>query len=290
MVQVKDSYKIPESIDVSLMDTPVSFRQGSVGLKRPVTLRVIAISLIALLIYMYAVFKMFTSDFGILSIVIASIGYLWLLSLAIKRQLNGLMGYHWFLPTIKYWLEKDKRYINTRGIAERDEVMKLKFEIPIESYDDTTGKITFTDGSVGAIFYVIGNGSRALFRGDRDEIIDSFAGFLRQLQIGTTLTIDSKQSNQNIDSQLFHLKELKDNTKDPIVEEIIARQITLLEDHIATKFKTTTQHVMFRARNEEALNNDIQQMRQYGVTLFRHADILRGDALTDFLRDFYALS
>ena len=43
------------------------------------------------------------------------------------------------------------RFIITRGHAEENEIMKLKYQIPIESWDGQTSLVTFTDGS-GCIF------------------------------------------------------------------------------------------------------------------------------------------
>lgn len=289
--RIKEVYKIPNSIDVHFWDIPISFRNGSLGLKRPVTIKSIAIILLAGFIWFMAFEHMLQNDFGILPTIVFSIGYWMFCVLALTNQKNGLMGYRWFVPTIKYWLNTKNRMIITRGRAEGKEIMKLKWQIPVESVDEEQGLIYYTDGSIGAVFDIIGYGSRALFDADKENIISSYETYLRRLQVGTGFTIDSRQSEQNVEVQLNSLEKYRRSNTEPTVDAIIARQRGILEKHVRLNFKSTHQYVFIRCRNIDVLNEEIQWFyKQHGTGMLRFIELQRGAKLIERLHQFYSLS
>lgn len=289
--KVKTVYKIPNSIDVHFYDIPISFRNGSLGLKRPVTIKVIGLILFAGFIWFLIAMKMLQNDYGFLPTATFSIGYGMLMVLAIVNQKNGLMGYRWFMPTIKYWLNFKNRMISTRGRAGEREIMKLKWQIPVENVDEESGIIYYTDGSVGAVFDVIGYGSKALFDEDKEDIIQAYETYLQRINVGTGITIDSRQSEQNIEVQLSELEHWRRRNTEPTIDAIIARQRAILKKHVQRNFKSTHQFLFIRCRNIDVLNEEILWLnKQRANGMLRMMSHLRNENLIIRLHQFFSLS
>ena len=289
--KAKKVYSIPNSIDVNALDMPFSLRRGSVGPKKPITVgfMLMVIGVTGLFIYLIQYF--FKNEFGVLYIIGFSIFY-WMLSVAmIKRQRTGERGYKWLMPTINYWFSGNSRFIITRGHAGESEVMKLKFQIPIETWNEQSGLVTMTDGSVAYFIDVIGNGSNSLFQDDVDRIIGSFETYLEQLKLGTSISVVSRQAAQDTTIQRESLTEKRRQNTNQTVDFLLARNIDMLSNFVETRFKSIHQYIVLRARNLDTLQEEYQWlMTQYNEDLFRQMEMLKNDKLTERLRNFYNLT
>ena len=279
------------TINLSHWDTPISLKSGSVGFSKPITFKVIVITAAVFLIWMSTSIYMLKHHFGFIYTVLFTIGFIMLSIISLKRGRTGEMGYKSFKPIYNYWVNYRKRFIKTRGIAEVKEVDKLKFEIPIENIDDETGKTEYVNGDVGALLKVIGNGSSALFVEEKERIITSFENLLQQMDLGVSITVESKQSKQDCSEQIRNLEDLKNKNSNPEIDAILSQRMDILQNDIQTKFKSTHQYMYLRAPDEERLNNILQViMRQRGEGLLRYVEPITGDELYMRLKEFYSLS
>lgn len=291
MAKIKDTYKITNSINVHFWDIPISFRNGSLGLKRPVTIKSIAIILFAGFAWFMLFTRMLQNQFGVMPTLTFTVGYWLFCILALTNQKNGLMGYRWFVPTVRYWINTKNRMIVTRGRAGEREIMKLKWEIPVEHVKEETGVINYTDGSVGVVCDAIGYGSRALFNADKENIITAYETYLQRIGVGTGITIDSRQSEQDVQVQLSALETYRQNNVEPTVDAIIARQRKILENHVRINFKSTHQYIFIRCRNIDVLNEELQWLNQQRANgMLRMLTQVRNEKLIERLHQFYSLS
>lgn len=291
MAKIKDVYKITNSINVHFWDIPISFRNGSLGLKRPVTIKSIAIILFAGFAWFMLFTRMLQNQFGVMPTLTFTIGYWLFCILALTNQKNGLMGYRWFVPTVRYWINTKNRMIVTRGRAGEREIMKLKWQIPVEDVNEETGVINYTDGSVGVVCDAIGYGSRALFNADKENIITAYETYLQRIGVGTGITIDSRQSEQDVQVQLSALETYRQNNVEPTVDAIIARQRKILENHVRINFKSTHQYIFIRCRNIDVLNEELQWLNQQRANgMLRMITQVRNEKLIKRLHQFYSLS
>lgn len=291
MAKIKDTYKITNSINVHFWDIPISFRNGSLGLKRPVTIKSIAIILFAGFAWFMLFTRMLQNQFGVIPTLTFTVGYWLFCILALTNQKNGLMGYRWFVPTVRYWINTKNRMIVTRGRAGEREIMKLKWEIPVEHVNEETGVINYTDGSVGVVCDAIGYGSRALFNADKENIITAYETYLQRIGVGTGITIDSRQSEQDVQVQLSALETYRQNNVEPTVDAIIARQRKILENHVRINFKSTHQYIFIRCRNIDVLNEELQWLNQQRANgMLRMLTQVRNEKLIERLHQFYSLS
>lgn len=291
MANIKDIYKIPYTLKVSKLDMPISLRVGMVGPKKPVPFKVLLTLFVTVILWFTIVYFMFKSEFGLLSIITFTIAYIILSILALKKQPNGLMGYRWFKPTFEYIVRRKDRFIQTRGTASDREVLKLQWSIPVEAIEEKSGLIHYTNGDVGVVLDVIGNGSRALFTQEKEEIIMAFDRVLRQLDLNVSLTIESKQSRQDCSEQIANLEELRRKNTSPTIDGIISEKLDILENEIQTKFKSTHQYIHLRAPDEDRLNTTLQLLKQQkNQGLFRYMAAMNGEKHLDRLTAFYSLS
>lgn len=289
--KAKESYSIPDSINVNALDMPFSLRRGSVGPKKPVTVGLILMIIVVTGLFIYIAQFMLKREFGIFFTLGFSIFY-WIFAVSmIKRQRTGERGYKWFVPTINFWFSGKSRFIITRGHAEENEIMKLKYQIPIESWDGQTGLVTFTDGSVAYLIDVVGNGSRSLFQDDVDRIIGAFDFYLEQLKLDTSVTIVSRQAPQDTTIQRNSLAEKRKQNTNQTVDYLLARNIEMLKNFVEPRFKSIHQYIVLRSRNVDVLNEEYELLlTQYNDDLFRQMELLKHDKLTDRLRHFFNLT
>src|SRR5699024_12519709 len=108
------------------MDIPINLRSGSVGLKRPITMRVLLTVMLALIGIVIMIIPLMQNEFGLISIAITTVGFTLFLAMALTPQKTGLVGYKWFVPTIKYWINYKNRCVVTSDEATAREVDRLK--------------------------------------------------------------------------------------------------------------------------------------------------------------------
>lgn len=289
--KAKQRYSIPNSIDVNALDMPFSLRRGSVGPKKPVTVGLILLIIFVAGLYAYLAQYFLKNEFGIIYVVGFSIFY-WIFAVSmIRRGRTNERGYRWLMPTINYWFSGSSRFIVTRGHAGERDIMKLKFQIPVETWDEQSGLVTFTDGSVAYLIDVIGNGSRSLFQDDIDRIIGTFETYLEQLKLGTSISVVSRQASQDTTIQRQSLEEKRRVNANQTVDYLIARNVEMLSNFVETRFKSIHQYIVLRARNVETLQEEYQWLlTQYNEDLFRQMEMLKNDKLTERLRNFYNLT
>lgn len=289
MSQIKSSYKIPNTINVTKLDTPLSMRIGTFGAKKPKTIGLIILVLACVLLWGFFALKMFQNEFGMISIIFFTIGYIWITRLAIKRERTGEMGYKWFLPTLRYFLGAKSRTIITRGNADETEVGLLQYYIPIEDIEEN-GRMHYTNGDIGVAIDVIGHGSSALFDEEKENIILAFESFLRDLDLGVSVNVEFKQDNQNCAEQIESIESKRQLNTNPTVDKIHSRRLEALRE-LENSFKTTHQMIYLRAPDEDTLNHILQiliQQKENG--LFRVMEIKQGEELYTKLKGLYSLS
>lgn len=289
--KIKEAYKIPYSIKVSKLDMPISLRVGMVGPKKPVPLFVLILLFITSLLWGSLTYFMFKNEFGFLSLIVFTIAYIMFNIIALKKQPNGERGYKWFIPTLNYVFRSKNRHIQTRGTAKGKEIIKLNWAIPVEEVDTQYGFTHYTNGDIGLVLDIIGNGSRALFTDEMERIIIAFEQVLRQLDLNVSVTVESKQSKQDCSEQLANLEELRRKNTSTTIGSLISERKSILQNEIESKFKSTHQYLHLRAPDEERLNTVLQLLKQQtGQGLFRYMSIINGEQLLDRLEAFYSLS
>lgn len=287
---IKRFYKLPNSINVTKFDMPLSMRIGTFGAKRPRTVGLLIFVMIFTITYFYILVTMINHEFGILSGFTFSIGYIWISTLALRRQRTGEYGYKYFSPTFNYFFNYRGRFVNTRGSAGEMEMAKLQDYVTTHKIDPKTGMIEYNNGDVALSFDVVGYGSRALFDEERDKIINAFESVLKDLDLEVSINVDFKQDNHDCSEQIDTLENARKNNNKPTIDLIATRRLEVLKQ-IENNFYTTHQTMYLRAPDEDVLNTAVQKLlMQKDNGLFRIMDTISGEKVYNQLKDFYRLS
>lgn len=290
MAKIKQSYKIPHSIDVKKgLDDPVALKSGSVGLPAPVPIKIIVMFAIALTIYIATIGFMLTNNFGILAPILFTIAYVSLARMMLKKEPTGERGFKWVIPTLAYYPMYKFRSQRTRSTASGNEVERLKGLIPLEEIKEEEGVAVFTNGDIAVALEVIGKGSNSLFDKEKENIILSFDQFLRELDLGVYFIVDMKEGNQDCALQIDNLEAKRIDNTNPTSDMILKRRINGLHS-IEQNFKTTEHTLYLRATDHQKLDAMLKVLKQNRNNgMFKYIRRAYNEEIYEKYRNFYSL-
>lgn len=290
MAKIKDSYKIPYTINVKRgLDDPVAIKSGNLGLSAPVPVKVIMMFALSVVLYVVVLTFMLTRNFGLISIIMFTIGYFVLARLMLKKDRTGERGFKWVKPTLLYFPSYRRRKISTRSTADKGEVEQLNDVIPIEDIDTEKGFAYYTNGDIGIALDVIGNGSRSLFDKEKENIITAFDQFLRELELDVYFIVDMKEGKQNCQLQIDNLEAKRLENTNPTADMILKRRIESLKG-IEQNFKTTEYTLFLRANDSMKLDSTLKVLKQkQQMGLFKYLRVIYNEELYETYREFYSM-
>lgn len=253
MSVLKDSYKIPYSINVTKLDAPVPLTSTSGEysfLKRPIKLKIIFLGaglgfILPILVYL----KTPLAKGGILGMLLVLIGWEWFVYLLLWPQDNKLDGWQWIIPTLTYWLNYKTRSISTRG---DDEVTLVKEVMNFEDINDK-GVITFVNGWVGNIYQMDGFASNMLFEAEKAQIVDAFERYMKLLPANVSVSIVTQFAPLDLTDQKYNASSLTDQQYKADLKSYAHAQQNMTEQ-VGTSFQTVTQWLLLSAPDLAILN------------------------------------
>lgn len=290
MADIKDSYKIPHTIDVTDgLDSPISFKFGSLGLSVPIPVNLFLMNIGLLMVYISIIAYMVKNNFGIIPLILFTISFIPLSRMLLKKTNTGERGYKWVLPTLLYYPNYKARMIKTRSTADEEEVKDLKNVIPLEEIDPKTGIARFTNGDTGIAIKVIGNGSNSLFNNEVDQIILAYEQFLRELEYDVHFIVDMKEGQQNCSSQIETLEKQKLKINNPTVQMILDKRSNTLRS-IENNFQTTEYTTYLRSDDPKKLEATVKMLRQTNNgSLFKYFEPVYDEEVFEKYKEFYSL-
>ena len=247
----KQSYKIPYGLEQSYSDMTIALqtKDGSVGKVLP--LLVIGTYVISFLVCLFLVSKTFIGQAGsIPQIVLFCI--LWAALTVVLAKYDGTrrMNAQRALTLLAYIPHK-ARYVYTRSNNDAGPFWNI---LGIETID-SDGFITFSDGTFGYMYRVVGSASVLLFEADRDAIITRVDNFFRKWDVNTEILFLTAKEAQKVYKQVYNLKQRYTNLKndDPDLKELAEEQFRILRNHVGKEFKSIHQYMVIKSDNKEAL-------------------------------------
>lgn len=247
----KQSYKIPYGLEQSYSDMVISLqsKDGSVGKVLP--LLVVGTYTFSFLGCMFCVTKTFIGSMGNpLQIVLFIV--LWTLLTVVLAQYDGTRRMNaQRVVTLLNYLPKGARYVFTRMHNDAGPFWRV---LGIESITND-GFITFTDGTVGFMYRVVGSASILLFESDRDAIVQRVDNFYRKWDQTTEIIYVTTKEAQKVYRQMANLKRRYANLKndDPDLRDLGEEQFRILRDYVGSEFKSIHQYMILKSENKEAL-------------------------------------
>lgn len=284
----KDSYKIPDTLDKSMGDMEISL-QSSDGIgARPMPIKIILMYALSIILWFFAVAKTFIADGGIGLIIVFSALWFALTALMLHRDKTGLPQASLVVSMLNY-LPKNLRYVVTRNSAPAKDFYTIA---GIEDIDGEKGLITFTDGTYGYMYRVVGTGSILLFDEDRKAILDRVDGFYKKMKPEYELIFITSKEAQKIYRQVARLKERYDNLDfdDPELRAVADMEYNYLKNVVGGSFRSIHQYLIIKAENTEALTvgkNMLQSEVENSSYMFKQCTALFGNDIYDVFRTIY---
>lgn len=253
----KTSYKIPDSIDKSSLETEIYLKnKEGVGLNKPVTLYMILLWFVSFVLLFYIYKSTFLGQANLLDKIVFGILWVGFSGLFLTIDQTRRYGYHLFLTMLNY-LSKTQRNIKP---GKRDPIASLRKVNGIGDVRKTDGLVQFwSDGTVGYVYRVVGNASALMFDHDKVAVVDAYANFLKQVGEGVNIIFETGKEAQNVDRQL---KALAQRQKErltrgefisPGLNALNKQQYDVLKNHIGGSFKSLHQYMIIKAKNVEEL-------------------------------------
>lgn len=242
----KDIYKIPVSLDRTILDQELTLSKN--GFTLPI--KVLLVWVCSILGLYWIVQNTFIKDSGIFYI--TSFSILWLVGTAFLGKYNKTkeLSFRKVIVFFNY-ISKQSRLVFTR----RTSNPSAFFTIADITSIDKDGLITWSDGTVGQAYRVVGSASILVFEDDKTAILNRVDAFYRKIDSLVEFVQITTKEPQQVYSQLAHLDDmnLALEDRDPELLFLMKEQFSILRDYVGSKFMSIHQYMVIKADNLEAL-------------------------------------
>lgn len=284
----KDVYKIPDTLDKSMGDMQISLQSADgVGVK-PMPIKIILMWVCSAILWFLCVAKTFIGSGGIAAIVIFTALWFGMTALLLARDKTGVPQAALVVSMLNY-LPKSMRYAITRNNAPAKDFYQIA---GIEDIDGEKGLITFSDGTYGYMYRVVGTGSVLLFDEDRKAILDRVDSFYRKMKPEYEMIFITSKEAQKVYRQVAAMKRRYDSLApdDAELRALADTEYRVLKNYVGGSFRSIHQYLILKADNAEALivaKNMLQSEVENSTMMFKQCTALFGDDIYEVLRTIY---
>ncbi len=284
----KDVYKIPDTLDKSMGDMQISLQSADgVGVK-PMPIKIILMWVCSAILWFLCVAKTFIGSGGIAAIVIFTALWFGMTALLLARDKTGVPQAALVVSMLNY-LPKSMRYAITRNNAPAKDFYQIA---GIEDIDGEKGLITFSDGTYGYMYRVVGTGSVLLFDEDRKAILDRVDSFYRKMKPEYEMIFITSKEAQKVYRQVAAMKRRYDSLApdDDELRALADTEYRVLKNYVGGSFRSIHQYLILKADNAEALivaKNMLQSEVENSTMMFKQCTALFGDDIYEVLRTIY---
>lgn len=284
----KDSYGIPYALDSSYLDMEITIQNNDgIGL-RPFPIKNILLVFAAMASCFIILSKTFIASGSIAQkgIFIAVWCCLCFILLVIGKTKQ--IGLEKIMSLFSY-IQPGSRLVSTRTMSPANPFIRICGFTEI----DEKGFIYYADGSIGAVFDIVGNASILLFANHKNAIVDRVDTFYRKMRPKTTYHYITDSEAQNVYMQIAYLSERKKNltVHDPDLDAMIDTNKYFLAEIIGNSYKSLHQYMVIQAPNREEMNAALNVF--YGETdnselMFKFVEQLDMEETEEFMKNIYA--
>lgn len=284
----KDVYKIPDTLDKSMGDMQISLQSADgVGVK-PMPIKIILMWVCSAILWFLCVAKTFIGSGGIAAIVIFTALWFGMTALLLARDKTGVPQAALVVSMLNY-LPKSMRYAITRNNAPAKDFYQIA---GIEDIDGEKGLITFSDGTYGYMYRVVGTGSVLLFDEDRKAILDRVDSFYRKMKPEYEMIFITSKEAQKVYRQVAAMKRRYDSLApdDDELRALADTEYRVLKNYVGGSFRSIHQYLILKADNAEALivaKNMLQSEVENSTMMFKQCTALFGDDIYEVLPTIY---
>lgn len=288
---MKDNYGIKLSLDRTMLDSEIVLKSKKHNISaKPLKIKVILMWVIAIVVYLYAVFQSPIGKNGAGVSIAFTLVYVWFALSLLKTNKAG-DGQYEMVKTVFDYIPKYNRVVNTRTSANAYNFYGI---VGIQDIS-LEGLITYEDGTYGQVYEVVGSASVLLFDEDRAAITDRVDKFYRQMKSGYEIYFITKRQAQKVNKQVGVL--YKKASKLPATEsgneirELINLQYQTLKNKVGGSYKSLHQFMIIKADSKESLGLARTMLNMEASSsnmMFKQVIALNAEGIRDLLREIYS--
>lgn len=247
----KNMYKIPFDLNANYSDMEISLK-GKDGIgPKPLPVKVILAYVVSAMLCFMAITRTVVGSGNVLQIGLFIILWIGLTFVLLSYDSTKRMQIE-LVPTLLNYISKNNRQVITRSTSN---AMPFYQIVGIESVDENTGLVKYTDGTFAYWYRVVGSASILLFDADKQAILDRVDNFYRKMNTDSEVIFITTKSSQQIYKQVLALKRKYDNleVRDPDLIMLANEQFSTLKDYVGDSFKCIHQYMVIKADNKEVL-------------------------------------
>lgn len=287
-MSVKKAYKIPTDLNTSVADMEISLKNSEGVGPRPLPLKVIFFILCSIMLCFYAVMKTFISKGPLWAILCFILLWALLTVLLVRYDATKQMQIQ-MLPSLLRYIPKSSRRVITRSNCRADEFYGIANILDVNG---DTGLVSFSDGTFGYCYRVVGSASILLFDADKAAILRRVDAFYRKFGTDAEIVMLTVKESQKVYRQLMNLKRRFDRLEqhDPDLDALAVEQFNIMKTHVGGTFKSIHQYMILKADNKEALivaKNVLQSEVENSTLMIKQCVPLFGDDIYALFRMIY---
>lgn len=244
---MKQSYKIPASLNTGYMDMVITIRSNDgLGLK-PLPIKQIVFMIAVVFSAFFLQQKTFIGTVNTPSSVLFLVIYIGTGLYLAMMDSSHVLRFE-MIPAMLSYIQPDHRKL---------------FKVPVSFYNiaDIThdGYVQFADGTSGYVLSVVGSASILLFDSDRDAILNRVDAFWRKQTPGVEYLFITVKKAQNVRSQRQFIRTYDMSDKE--LKALAKEQDVVLRDFVGKEFKSIHQYLILKAPNKETLRQSYNVLK-----------------------------
>lgn len=288
---VKESYKIPASLEESYLNMEITMKnKDGIGLK-PMPVRFVLIWVAAIMVMFFLVMNdgspIAQAGGGIRFL----FGALWVLFTVVMTRVDDARQMRLeLIPSLINYLSKSNRHVYTRRSNSPGAFYGI---VGIEDIDENTGVVRYMDGTFGYWYAVVGSASILLFPEDRNTILSKVDDFYKKLQTDCEIIFVTTKEPQKVIRQKAHLTAQYNNLSytDPDIDKLYKEQFNTLTDFVGREFKSLHQYMVLKGDTRDSLsiiNNIVKNECENSNLVFKECIPLYREDIENVLHTIYA--
>lgn len=282
------SYKIPDNLDKSPLDTEITLSSRKGVALRPMPVRIIFGFVFGALFIVWLVGSSFMrpSPMGLKILMVALM--IGLLTMILIPDRTGSSRYI-LIPALFNYIQGANRKVIVRSNLPANNFQHVS---GINNVYPQQGLIRFTDGWYGYAYRVVGNASILLFEEDRDAVINRVDAFYRKMKTDYQLIFLTNREPQHVQLQLASMRNQFQNlsVKTQDLAAVANMEYRIMNENVGHHYRSIHQYLIIRAENPEALNlgkNMLLAECDNSKRMFKEADALLDQDIIDMLKPIY---
>lgn len=247
----KNVYGIPADLNATYADMEIAIQsKDGVGAK-PLPIKVILTYVGSIMLCFYICSQTIVKYGELWQIVLFVV--LWIALTLVLAKYDGTKRMQiQLIPTLLNYIPKANRYIITRTSSSANAFYRIA---GIKNIDETSGLVSWEDGTYGYWYRVVGSASVLLFDEDRNAILNRVDMFYRKMNTDAECVFLTAKESQKVYRQIANLKRRYDalNVDDAELKACAEEQFTILKHYVGGSFKSIHQYLVIKADNKEAL-------------------------------------